>query len=102
LLKLAAVVGVAPALDTCAECGSAEDLARFSLASGGAVCRACSHDRGVKLRDGLTAYLAALAEADLSDLPPANELSRDAIGVTRRFVEYHLERRLESLSLLDG
>ena len=102
LLKLAAVVGVAPALDACAECGSTEDLDRFSLASGGAVCRSCSHDRGVKLRDGLTAHLAVLAGADLSDLPQANELSRDAIGLTRRFVEYHLERRLESLSLLDG
>jgi hypothetical protein len=56
----------------------------------------------MKLRDGLTAHLAVLAEADLSHLPPATELSRDAIGVTRRFVEYHLERRLESLSLLDG
>ncbi len=74
---------------------------RFSLSSGGVVCELCSPDRGVKLRAGLTAHLAALTEADLGTLPPASELSRDAIGVTRRFVEYHLERRLESLSLLD-
>jgi len=101
LLKLAAVVGVAPSLRTCAECGSTANLVRFSLASGGVVCQLCSPDRGSKLRPGLTAHLAALAEADLGDLPPASELSRDAIGLTRRFVEYHLERRLESLSLLD-
>lgn len=102
LLKLAAIIGVAPSLDACAECGATDDLSRFSLASGGVVCGLCSPDRGMKLRDGLTAHLAVLAEADLSHLPPATELSRDAIGVTRRFVEYHLERRLESLSLLDG
>lgn len=102
LLKLAAVVGVAPALEECAECGSPEDLLRFSLASGGAVCRRCSPDAGVKLRRGLTSHLAVLAAAEFSDLPPPGDLSRDAIGLTRRFVEYHLERRLESLSLLDG
>jgi len=101
LLKLAGLVGVAPSLEACAECGSTDDLARFSLASGGAVCQRCSPDRGVKLRAGLTAHLAALAGADLGDLPPAGDLSRDAIGLTRRFVEYHLERRLDSLSLLD-
>lgn len=102
LLKLAAIIGVAPSLHACAECGATDNLSRFSLASGGVVCGLCSPDRGMKLRDGLTAHLAALADADLSNLPPANELSRDAIGVTRRFVEYHLERRLESLSVLDG
>jgi len=101
LLKLAGLVGVAPSLEACAECGSTDDLARFSLASGGAVCQRCSPDRGVKLRAGLTAHLAALVGADLGDLPPAGDLSRDAIGLTRRFVEYHLERRLDSLSLLD-
>lgn len=102
LLKLAAIVGVAPSLSACAECGSTTNLARFSLASGGVVCGLCSPDRGLKLRAGLTVHLAALAESDLSDLPPASDLSRDAIGVTRRFVEYHLEQRLESLSVLDA
>ena len=66
------------------------------------MCQRCSPDRGVKLRAGLTQHLAALVAAELNDLPAAGELSRDAIGLTRRFVEYHLERRLESLSLLDG
>ena len=102
LLKLAGIVGVAPALTACAECGRTEQLTRFSLASGGVVCERCSPGRGLKLRAGLVLHLAALADADLGDLPPASELSGEAIGVTRRFVEYHLERRLESLSLLDG
>lgn len=102
LLKLAALVGVAPALEACAECGSTLDLSRFSLSSGGVVCDRCGPDRGVKLRAGLTAHLAAIAGAELGDLPPGSDLSRDAMGLTRRFVEYHLERRLESLSLLDG
>jgi hypothetical protein len=29
-------------------------------------------------------------------------MSREALGVTRRFMEYHLERQLKSLVMLDG
>ncbi len=103
LLKLAEILGLAPALEACAECGRTVELHRFSLALGGVVCSRCSPDRGVKLRDGLTSYLADLARADMTSLPPDSpEFSAEAMGITRRFVEYHLERRLESLSVLDG
>ncbi len=80
LLKLAVVVGIAPALNACAECGATDNLVRFSLASGGVVCGLCSPDRGVKLRAGLTHHLAARVEADLGALAPGAELSRGAIG----------------------
>ena len=103
LLKLAEVLGLAPALNGCAECGRKDHLQRFSLESGGVVCCRCSPDRGVKLRDGLTSYLAGLAAADLASMAPDSpEFSGEAMGITRRFVEYHLERRLASLGLLDG
>jgi len=46
--------------------------------------------------------MADMAVADLADLPPFDpSMSRDAMGVARRFLEYHLERRLESLAVLD-
>lgn len=103
LLKLVEVLGLAPSLEACAECGRTTDLQRFSLALGGVVCSRCSPDGGVKLRDGLTNYLAGLTSADLASLGPDSvEFSGEAMGITRRFVEYHLERRLESLSLFDG
>jgi DNA repair protein RecO (recombination protein O) len=103
LLKLAAVVGVAPALNQCAACGRGEGLERFSFAGGGAVCLNCKTEGAVRLRTGLTGYLAGLAAADLSFLPPSDPaLSGEAMGVARRFVEYHLDRRLGSLTVLDG
>jgi hypothetical protein len=50
----------------------------------------------------LTDYLALLARADIADLPRADpQFSGEAMGVARRFVEYHLERRLSSLAVLD-
>jgi len=33
------------------------------------------------------------------EMPP---MSREALGVTRRFLEYHLKRRLDSMALLDA
>jgi DNA repair protein RecO (recombination protein O) len=103
LLKVADVVGVAPALDECAGCGTRAGVTRFSFAAGGALCERCRTPAAVVLREGLTAYLAALAAADLADLPLADSsFSNEAMGVTRRFLEYHLDRRLESLATVDG
>jgi hypothetical protein len=65
----------------------------------------CETDRipgAIVLRPGLTEYLAGIAAADLADLPASDPgFSGEAMGVTRRFIEYHLERRLASLTV-DG
>ena len=103
LLKVADVVGVAPAFDQCASCGTREGVTRFSFAAGGALCTDCRTPGAVALRAGVTAYLARLAAADLADLPPADpSFGGEAMGVTRRFLEYHLDRRLESLAAADA
>ena len=102
LLKAADVVGVAPALESCAACGRSENLKRFSFAEGGVLCESCRTAGSYALRAGLTGYMADMAGADLAALPRFDpSLSRDAMGVARRFLEYHLERRLESLAVLD-
>ncbi len=102
LVKAAEVIGLAPALDHCAGCGTRAGLVRFSFADGGAQCEQCRGRGAYALRDGLTAYMARLMAAELGALPEAElSMSRDAMGVARRFVEYHLERRLVSPALLD-
>ena len=66
------------------------------------MCDNCRTDGAVRLRAGLMDYLAVLAGAELADLPEANpQFSGEAMGVARRFVEYHLERKLASLAVLD-
>ncbi len=102
LLKLADVVGVAPSLLQCASCGRVDGLHRFSFSGGGSVCDRCRVEGSVKLRDGLTQYLAALAGSEMMDLPPVdNSLSSEAMGIARRFVEYHLDRKLTSLAVME-
>ncbi len=102
LLKAAETIGVAPALDQCAGCGRTDQLTRFSFSAGGVLCERCRTAGAYALREGLVEYLALLAGADLADLPDPNPaLSGEARGVARRFVEYHLERQLHSMAMLD-
>jgi DNA repair protein RecO (recombination protein O) len=102
LLKLADVVGVAPALLSCASCGRREHLHRFSFAAGGVICDTCSTEGGVRLREGVVGHLAALSMADFMDLPDSNDsLAGEAMGIARRFVEYHLDRKLASLAVME-
>lgn len=101
LLKLAGAIGLSPSLDVCAACGRDTGLDRFSFGAGGVVCATCRPEGAVRLRSGLTPYLAALATSDLDDLPAADPaFSGEAMGVVRRFMEFHLERRLSSLAIL--
>jgi DNA repair protein RecO (recombination protein O) len=103
LLKAAAVIGMAPALTECAGCGRTADLHWFSFPAGGALCGRCRTAGAYSLRDGLVDYLAGLAAADLGALPdPDPGFSGEALGVARRFMEYHLEKKLSSLAVLDG
>ncbi len=102
LLKLADVVGVAPALEHCASCGRTDGLTRFSFGGGGSVCDTCRVDGAVRLRHGITGYMAGLADADFGSLPPLDEsFSSEAMGIARRFVEYHLDRKLASLAVME-
>ncbi len=103
LLKAAEVVGMAPSLVNCAGCGRPDGLTRFSFGAGGALCDGCRTAGAYALRGGLTEYLALLSSSELDALPaPDPSLSPDATGIARRFLEYHLERRLLSPAILDG
>ena len=103
LLRLLDALGLAPALRHCASCGRDANLNRFSLAGGGVICDSCDTSGAVRLRAGVTHYLGRLAESDFTDLPDLDQsLSGEAVGVARRFVEYHIETQLVSLAVLDG
>ncbi len=102
LLQLLGVQGLAPALTRCASCARTDRLDRFSVAAGGILCGECRPEGSVRLRPGLVSHLAALAGAELASIDASeDELSSDAMWVTRRFVEYHLERKLVSMAVLD-
>lgn len=101
LLRLAEVVGVAPALEWCASCGEDRDLGRFNFEMGGVVCRRCQTRGSVRLVGGVTEHLRELARADLEKLPLTTmDLSQQAMNVVCRFLEIHLDRSFRPVAAL--
>lgn len=99
LLKLMDALGQAPALSGCAGCGREGPHDRFSLAGGGLFCPACDPGRAFRLREGLAAYMSGLASASFSGFcGPDGEMAAEAVGLARRFAEYHIEAGLAGLA----
>jgi len=101
-LRVADTLGVAPSLDRCAGCGRAQrEQFRFGFAAGGLVCESCAPAGAYRLRQGVVERLAELAACDLRALSSEeSDLSADALGVARRYLEHHLERRLSSMAVM--
>ena len=99
LLKLMDALGQAPALGHCAACGRRDVFDRFSLVGGGMVCSDCDIAGAFRLRAGLTDHLARLTTADLAEFTePDGEFAGDALGLAKRFVEFHIESGLTGLA----
>jgi len=100
LLKAADIVGVGPAFDTCSGCGRTENLQRFSFSAGGSVCEECRTPGSYMLRAGVVEYLASVSAAEITNLPTTDEATtKEALGITKRFMEHHLDRQLKTLSV---
>jgi DNA repair protein RecO (recombination protein O) len=97
MLRTASVIGFTPALDTCASCGS-DAAERFSFSAGGAVCRDCSPTDSFRLRTGVADHLLQVANREPTTRP---HLAEDAQGVARKFLEFHLERPIRSMAVLN-
>jgi DNA repair protein RecO (recombination protein O) len=103
LLRLLTLSGFHPSLSACAVCGAPGPHEWFAAGQGGVVCRAdAEHDAG-RISLPAVAWLDALSRADLEvagEMTPDPGLRREARPMLYGFVEYHLERRMRSFSLL--
>jgi DNA repair protein RecO (recombination protein O) len=100
--KLLSLDGAHPLLDQCATCGAVDALEAFDMGEGGVLCRGCR--RGAPLSvEGLDLLRRILGGglADALNQPPG-PASVELEHLANRSLEYHLERRLRSLGVLDG
>jgi DNA repair protein RecO (recombination protein O) len=102
--KLLSLEGFQPMLDGCARCGADGDgvvLRAFDLADGGMLCESCaSAGRPVSpaALDLLRRLLGGGLNAALAE--PPGPVTREVERLGLAAVEYHLERRLRSATLL--
>ena len=102
LLRAMSYAGWAPALRECAVCGSSGTHRAFSVPAGGCVCSDCRPPGASRPNPATLLLMIALnggdwATADASDAAAR----REASGLVAAHLQWHLERGLRSLPLVE-
>jgi DNA repair protein RecO (recombination protein O) len=102
LLRAMAFAGWAPAIGECARCGRPGPHQSFSVPAGGAVCPGCRPAGSTTPSTETFALLDALLHGDwdVAEVQAASA-RREASGLTAAHLQWHLERRLRSLPLVE-
>lgn len=102
LIRSSAAAGWAVALRSCARCGAPGPHRAFSVPAGGLVCSACRPAGASTPSVAALTLLHALLTGDWAaaddSTPPTR---REASGLVAAHLQWHLERGLRSLSLVD-
>jgi DNA repair protein RecO (recombination protein O) len=105
-IKLLSLLGIMPRLGICVNCGSAVDpSARFSLRHGGLICKAClaSDTAAAPIMPGTAKFIEHIQDLSfdrVARVRVSERVGKDLELILRRFLDYHIERKLNSLSFL--
>jgi DNA repair protein RecO (recombination protein O) len=102
LLRAMSYAGWAPALRACAVCGSAGPHGAFSVPAGGSVCADCRPPGAARPAPATLRLMTALASGDWTGAAASEPAARrEASGLIAAHLQWHLERGLRSLPLVD-
>jgi DNA repair protein RecO (recombination protein O) len=105
LLRALAASGWAPAFDECVKCGEPGPHRSFDVATGGVVCGPCRPSGAASPSPAALALAGSLLGArwDGPDGADASDerTRREVSGLTAALVQWHLERRLRALPLVE-
>lgn len=102
LVRSLAVAGWAASFDSCARCGTAGPHHSFSLPGGGALCADCRVPGSASPRPATLRLLGALLSGDWDLAAESDERTRrEASGLVSAYLQWHLERQLKSLPLVE-
>ena len=105
-IKLLQLLGMMPALEVCANCSKdIGQAARFSFRHGGMICKDClASDRDARPILAGTAkfieYIRSSPFDKLARVKVSAEVGRELEAILRKFLDYHIERRLKTLEFL--
>jgi DNA repair protein RecO (recombination protein O) len=102
LLRALENAGYGMALGACARCGIRGDHTAMQIAAGGVVCSACRTPGSVLLGPAAVELLLALRDGEWT-VADASErrIRRDVSGIVAAHLQWHLERGLRSLPLVE-
>ncbi len=102
LVRSLAVAGWAASFDSCARCGAPGPHRAFSLPGGGALCADCRVPGSATPRPDTLVLLGALLSRDWEVADASDDRARrEASGLVAAYLQWHLERQLKSLPLVE-
>jgi DNA repair protein RecO (recombination protein O) len=102
LLRGLSVAGFAPSFADCARCAAPGPHRFFSVPAGGMVCASCRPAGTVAPSASTVALLGALLTGDWTIADASEQAARrEASGIVAAFLQWHLERGLRSLPLVE-
>lgn len=102
LLRALTVAGWAPRFSECSRCGIDGTHNWLSVPMGGVVCNDCAPPQTTYVTDGVVTLLEALLAGDWPKVDQAQSgHSRQATSFVAEYLQYHLEKNLQSLSVMD-
>lgn len=102
LLRALATAGWAPSFTDCARCGAPGPHRSVSVALGGSVCADCRPPGSTTPAPQTVTLLAGLLSGDWAVATRSSGAERrEATGIVSGYLQFHLERHLRSLSVLD-
>jgi len=102
LLRAMSVAGYAPALLDCARCGASGPHRAFSVPAGGAVCPSCRPSGAASPSPTALALMSDLLTGEWDDAEGSDgRTRREASGLVAAHLQWHLERGLRSLPLVE-
>ena len=102
LLRALAIAGWAPSFTDCARCGAPGPHRAFAVGSGGAVCAACRPPGAASPAPETFVLLAALLSGAWDQADASTERHRrEANGLVAPFLQFHLERTLRSMRMVE-
>ena len=102
LLRAMSVAGYAPALSDCARCGTPGPHRAFSIPAGGTVCPSCRPAASASPAPSALTLMVDLLTGDWDAADRSDQRSRkEASGLVAAHLQWHLERGLRSLPLVE-
>ena len=101
-LRALALAGWAPSCFDCAVCGAQGPHGSFSIPDGGTVCDTCRPPGASSPAPDTVALLGQLLSGDWVRADRCEAYARtEASGLISSYTQWHLERRLRSLTVID-
>jgi DNA repair protein RecO (recombination protein O) len=105
-IKLLDELGLMPKLDSCVQCGAPMSAAmNFSLRNGGLICKKClaADPRAVGILPGTAKFIDTIRQLSfdrVERIKVAEAVGRELEDILRKFLDYHIERRLKTLEFI--